>query len=206
MLLWWVLTVPSFLFVVIDIWRSTPESPLKWASRDSHRIHRAPWSVLLRTRLPRTASRRSRYRRGCQAAPDTTYLLTVGWVGVLMMWLSRSRTAPAGGVRPPTQMARSWRRRFNSWTGMARRRPTARSSATVSRLITAGPAPARTEARTAAADDNSSTGGACCILSPSSRCSAVVNESRVPEPSSRVTRGVCASSAALTTRDRRVHL
>jgi hypothetical protein len=26
-------------------------------------------------------------------------------MGVLMMWLSRSRIAPAGGVRPPTQMA-----------------------------------------------------------------------------------------------------
>src|ERR1700747_3057914 len=32
MLLWWVLTIPSFLFVVIDVWRTTPESPaLKWA-------------------------------------------------------------------------------------------------------------------------------------------------------------------------------
>jgi hypothetical protein len=32
MLLWWILTIPSFLFVVIDIWRTTPESPvLKWA-------------------------------------------------------------------------------------------------------------------------------------------------------------------------------
>ena len=32
MLLWWILTVPSFLFVAIDIWRTTPESPvLKWA-------------------------------------------------------------------------------------------------------------------------------------------------------------------------------
>jgi hypothetical protein len=32
MLLWWILTVPSFLFVTIDIWRTTPESPvLKWA-------------------------------------------------------------------------------------------------------------------------------------------------------------------------------
>jgi hypothetical protein len=32
MLLWWIVTVPSFLFVVIDIWRTTPESPvLKWA-------------------------------------------------------------------------------------------------------------------------------------------------------------------------------
>jgi hypothetical protein len=32
MLLWWILTVPSYLFVVIDIWRTTPESPvLKWA-------------------------------------------------------------------------------------------------------------------------------------------------------------------------------
>ena len=32
MLLWWILTVPSLLFVVIDIWRTTPESPvLKWA-------------------------------------------------------------------------------------------------------------------------------------------------------------------------------
>jgi hypothetical protein len=32
MLLWWILAVPSFLFVVIDIWRTTPESPvLKWA-------------------------------------------------------------------------------------------------------------------------------------------------------------------------------
>src|ERR1700739_5045380 len=32
MLLWWIVTVPSFLFVVVDIWRTTPESPvLKWA-------------------------------------------------------------------------------------------------------------------------------------------------------------------------------
>jgi hypothetical protein len=32
MLLWWILTIPSFLFVVIDVWRTTPESPvLKWA-------------------------------------------------------------------------------------------------------------------------------------------------------------------------------
>ena len=32
MLMWWILTIPSFLFVVIDISRTTPESPvLKWA-------------------------------------------------------------------------------------------------------------------------------------------------------------------------------
>lgn len=32
MLLWWILTLPSFLFVVVDIWRTTPESAvLKWA-------------------------------------------------------------------------------------------------------------------------------------------------------------------------------
>jgi hypothetical protein len=32
MLLWWILTVPSFLFVVVDIWRTTPESRVvKWA-------------------------------------------------------------------------------------------------------------------------------------------------------------------------------
>lgn len=32
MLLWSILTVPSFLFVVLDIWKTTPESPvLKWA-------------------------------------------------------------------------------------------------------------------------------------------------------------------------------
>ncbi len=32
MLLWWILTVPSFLFVSIDIWRTTPEAKvLKWA-------------------------------------------------------------------------------------------------------------------------------------------------------------------------------
>ncbi|MBX7430532.1 DUF4396 domain-containing protein [Mycobacterium sp. Y57] len=32
MLMWWILTVPSLLFVTIDIWRTTPESPvLKWA-------------------------------------------------------------------------------------------------------------------------------------------------------------------------------
>jgi hypothetical protein len=31
-LLWWILTVPSFLFVALDIWRTTHESPvLKWA-------------------------------------------------------------------------------------------------------------------------------------------------------------------------------
>jgi hypothetical protein len=42
--------------------------------------------------------------RQSMPTPDRTYLLTVG-VCVLMMWLSTSRTAPAGGVRPPTQMA-----------------------------------------------------------------------------------------------------
>jgi hypothetical protein len=32
MVMWWVLTVPALLFVSIDIWRNTPESPvLKWA-------------------------------------------------------------------------------------------------------------------------------------------------------------------------------
>jgi len=32
MLLWWVLTVPSFLFVTVDIWRTTPEATvLKWS-------------------------------------------------------------------------------------------------------------------------------------------------------------------------------
>lgn len=32
MLLWWILTVPSFLFVVIDVWRTTPAATvLKWA-------------------------------------------------------------------------------------------------------------------------------------------------------------------------------
>ncbi|MEP7047298.1 MAG: DUF4396 domain-containing protein [Ilumatobacteraceae bacterium] len=32
MLMWWVLTVPSFLFVVIDVWRTTPAATvLKWA-------------------------------------------------------------------------------------------------------------------------------------------------------------------------------
>lgn len=32
MLLWWILTAPSILFVIIDIWRNTPESKvLKWA-------------------------------------------------------------------------------------------------------------------------------------------------------------------------------
>lgn len=32
MLLWWILTAPSLLFVIIDIWRNTPESKvLKWA-------------------------------------------------------------------------------------------------------------------------------------------------------------------------------
>lgn len=32
MLMWWILTIPSLLFVVIDIWRTTPESAvLKWA-------------------------------------------------------------------------------------------------------------------------------------------------------------------------------
>jgi hypothetical protein len=32
MILWWTLTLPSFLFVTVDIWRTTPESTvLKWA-------------------------------------------------------------------------------------------------------------------------------------------------------------------------------
>ncbi len=32
MLLWWILTVPSFLFVAIDVWRTTPAATvLKWA-------------------------------------------------------------------------------------------------------------------------------------------------------------------------------
>lgn len=32
MLLWWILTVPAFLFVTVDIWRTTPEANvLRWA-------------------------------------------------------------------------------------------------------------------------------------------------------------------------------
>jgi Domain of unknown function (DUF4396) len=32
MLLWWMLTIPSFVFVAIDVWRTTPEANvLKWA-------------------------------------------------------------------------------------------------------------------------------------------------------------------------------
>src|ERR1700722_8673708 len=122
------------------------------------------------------------------------------------MWLNRSRIAPAGGVRPPTQIARRARRRFRSGTCTARRRPTARSSVTASLLITAGPAPARTAARTAAADDNTSAGLACGTSSPRALRNAAVNESRVPDPGSRATSGVRLSSAALTPFDRRAHL
>src|SRR3984957_1695953 len=122
------------------------------------------------------------------------------------MWLNRSRIAPAGGVRPPTQIARRARRRFRSGTCTARRRPTARSSATASLLITAGPAPAKTAARTAAADDNSSAGLACAKSSPRALRNAAVSESRVPDPGSRATSGVRPSSEALTPFDRRTHL
>ena len=99
----------------------------------------------------------------------------------------------AGGwARPPTQIARSSRRKSNWETVIALSRPTAKSSATASRLMAAGPAPARTAARIAAAVGSSSTGGACCIASPKLRRSATVSELRMPARGSRVTSNVCA--------------
>ncbi len=89
-----------------------------------------------------------------------------------MMWLSKSRIAPAGGVRPPIQMARNLRRRSNFGISTACSRPTARSSATASRLMAAGPAPASTAARMAAADGRSNTGAACCRSSPTTLLNA----------------------------------
>ncbi len=57
MLLWWILTVPSLLFVTIDIWRTTPESPvLKWAFIILTAFTGPVGRVLLRPRLPGTAA------------------------------------------------------------------------------------------------------------------------------------------------------
>ncbi len=67
-------------------------------------------------------------------------------------------------------MARSSRRKSNWEIVIALSRPTAKSSATASRLIAAGPAPARTAARTAAAVGSSSTGGAMRPHSAGCRC------------------------------------
>lgn len=77
------------------------------------------------------------------------------------MWFNRSRTAPAGGVRPPVQIALRSRCKSNSGTSTLRSRPTARSSATANLLITAGPAPASTAPRTATEEDSSNAGRGC---------------------------------------------
>jgi hypothetical protein len=121
------------------------------------------------------------------------------------IWLSNFLVAPAGGVLPPSQIARRSRRRSTSEIMISLRRPACRSSATASRLIAAGPAPARTAARTAPADGNSSTGGACCTSTPNARRNATASESRMPARGSRHTSGVCANSSALTARDCRAH-
>lgn len=55
-------------------------------------------------------------------------------------WASKSRAAPAGGRRPPVQMARSERCRLMPAIGTAVSRCAVRSSATASSLSTAGPA------------------------------------------------------------------
>ena len=81
----------------------------------------------------------------------------------------------------------------------------AKSSPTANALITAGPAPARTAARTAAAEESSRTGAVCSTV-PSAACSAAVSESRVPDPASRATSGVWASSMGITGRVRLAHL
>jgi hypothetical protein len=121
------------------------------------------------------------------------------------IWVSRLLIAPAGWVLPPSQIARRSRRKSIWETAISRSRPAARSSATESRLIAAGPAPARTAARTAPADGNSSTGGACCTSTPNAWRNATASESRMPARGSRHTSGVCANSSALTARDCRAH-
>src|ERR1700748_2523699 len=64
MLLWWILTVPSFLFVSISGGPPRVAGP-QVGLRNSDRIHRPARGVLLRARLSRTASRRAReIRRG----------------------------------------------------------------------------------------------------------------------------------------------
>ena len=121
------------------------------------------------------------------------------------MWVSRLLIAPAGWVHPPSQIARRSRRKSIWETAISRSRPAARSSATASRLNAAGPAPARTAARTAPADGSSSTGGACCTSTPNARRNATASESRMPARGSRHTSGVCANSSAVTARERRAH-
>ena len=96
------------------------------------------------------------------------------------IWVSRLLIAPAGWVLPPSQIARRSRRKSIWETAISRSRPAARSSATASRLNAAGPAPARTAARTAPADGNSSIGGACCTSTPNAPRNATASESRMP--------------------------
>ena len=69
------------------------------------------------------------------------------------------------------------------------------SSRTASELRTAGPAPASTAARIAVAVDSEIAGSASSTPAPRCRRSASSSASRVPEPCSRVTSGVAASSA-----------
>jgi hypothetical protein len=121
------------------------------------------------------------------------------------IWVSSLLIAPAGWVLPPSQIARRSRRKSTWETAISRSRPVARSSATASRLIAAGPAPARTAARTAPADGNSSTGGACCTSTPNTRRNATASESRMPARGSRHTSDVRANSSAVTARDCRAH-
>jgi hypothetical protein len=104
--------------------------------------------------------------------------------------------------RPSVHTARSVRVRSTPVTGIARSVPADSSAATASELSTAGPASAATAALIAVVEDSSAAGGtrarSVCARSASSK------KSRVPEPASRLTSGVRASSLAGTPLRRRV--
>ena len=84
-------------------------------------------------------------------------------------------------------------------------RPAATASRTASRLSTAGPAPARTACRTAVVVLSRSAGAAISLPGPRQPVSAACSACRVPDPSSRSTSGVAASSAGRTGDLRRAH-
>src|SRR5215472_5978213 len=88
-------------------------------------------------------------------------------------------------------------------TGTAHKVPAASSAATAKELSTAGQAPAVTAALIAVVEDSSAAGGTCSRPAWTRRASA--RKSRVPEPASRLTRGVWASSVAGTPLRRRAH-
>ena len=143
-------------------------------------------------------------RGGCLAlaVPSVGYLGARRWSGLPRRAVLMSNSMASSAAEPVLHTARSRRWRSRPSTGRTTRRPDATSAATATRLSTAGPAPPPTAVFTAVVDPSSITG---TVVRRPAAARATSSASRVPDPASRSTSGVVATTSAVMGPRRRAH-